>query len=406
LVTDIANLRNREFRRILLIKLSAVGDVVHSFPVANRLRRRYPAARIDWVLKPSIAELVCHHPAIDNVVLYADHAASHSWQSGWAAIGAARRLFAELRAAEYELVIDLQGQLRTAILTLATGAPLRIGFDRPRAQVWRTSKRQLTALARRHAWQGAREGAWLAYTHRLSIPTLDMHAVDRYLRFVSMLGLGDDGVDFSFTIPDGSAARADRLLGERLGDNDGKPLAIIAPGTIWETKHWSNEGFAQVARHLVRRNFAVVLIGSKGECGVCQQVAEAAPGVVNLAGLTTLSELAAIVRRAVICITNDSGPMHLAVALDRPVVSVFGPTDALWIGPYLRPGAVLSASLACSPCYLRKLSRCPHQHACMRGISAEAVIDRIETVLASQHGGSSAASVGRLSGPVDPQCPC
>jgi heptosyltransferase-2 len=146
----------------------------------------------------------------------------------------------------------------------------------------------------------------------------------------------------------------------------------------------------------VRRNFAVVLIGSKGECGICQQVAEAAPGAVNLAGLTTLSELAAIVRRAAICITNDSGPMHLAVALDRPVVSVFGPTDPLWIGPYLRPGAVLSASLACSPCYLRQLSRCPHQHACMRGISAEAVIDRIETILASQHGGSSAASVGGL----------
>jgi ADP-heptose:LPS heptosyltransferase len=122
-------------------------------------------------------------------------------------------------------------------------------------------------------------------------------------------------------------------------------------------------------------------------------VAEAAPGAVNLAGLTTLSELAAIVRRATICITNDSGPMHLAVALDRPVVSIFGPTDSLWIGPYLRPGAVLSASVACSPCYLRELSRCPYQHACMRSISAEAVIDRIEAVLASQHGGSSAASV-------------
>ncbi len=394
MVADIASLQNREFRRILLIKLSAVGDVVHSFPVANRLRRRYPAARIDWVVKPSIAELVRHHPAINNVVLYADHAASHSWRSGWAAIGAARRLFAELRSAEYELVIDLQGQLRTAILALATGAPLRIGFDRPRTQVWCASERQFTALARRHAWQGAREGSWLAYTHRLSIPTLDTHAVDRYLRFVSMLGPGEDGVDFSFTIPDSSAAHADRLLGERIGESDGKPLAVIAPGTIWETKHWSNKGFAQVARHLVRRNFAVVLIGSKGECGVCQQVAEAAPGVVNLAGLTTLSELAAIVRRAAICITNDSGPMHLAVALDRPVVSVFGPTDPLWIGPYLRPGAVLSASLACSPCYLRQLSRCPHQHACMRGISSESVIDRIETVLAGQHGRSSAASAG------------
>jgi lipopolysaccharide heptosyltransferase I len=402
--SGIASLWNREFKRILLIKLSAVGDVVHTFPVANRLRRRYPTARIDWVVKPSIAELVRHHPAINNVVLYADHAASHPWQSGWAAIAAARRLFAELRAAEYELVIDLQGQLRTALLTLATGAPLRIGFDRPRAEVWRASERQLPALARRHAWQGAREGSWLAYTHRLPIPTLDMHAVDRYLRFVSMPGLVEDAVDFSFTIPDGSAARASRLLGDHLGDIGDAPLAVIAPGTMWETKRWNSDSFAEVARQLMRKNFAVVLIGSKGEGAVCRQVAEAAPGAANLAGLTTLTELAAIVRRAAICVTNDSGPMHLAVALNRPVVSVFGPTDSLWIGPYGRSGAVLEASLACSPCYLRRLSRCPHQHACMRSISADAVIDRIETILTSQSDMGSAASIAPLRGAEGVRC--
>jgi heptosyltransferase I len=405
LVSLVAGLRNYEFRRILLIKLSAVGDVVHTFPVANRLRRRFPAARIDWVVKPAIAELVRHHPAINNVVLYPEEAASHPWQSGWAAIAAAGRLVAELRSAGYELVIDLQGQLRTAILTLATGAPLRIGFDRPRAQVWDASERRLPALARRHAWQGAREGSWLAYTHRLSIPTLDMHAVDRYLRFGAMLGLPEDGVDFSFTIPDRSVTRAACLLGERLPGLDDKPLAVIAPGTIWETKHWSSAGFGRVARHLTQKNFAVVLIGSKRECAVCQQVANAAPSAVNLAGMTTLSELAAILRRAAICITNDSGPMHLAVALDRPVVSIFGPTDSLWIGPYQRPEAVLSASLACSPCYLRNLSRCPHQHACMGGIPAEAVIDRIETVLARRNDSSSTELVGRSRSPVDVQCP-
>ncbi len=271
MAADIASLRDREFRRILLIKLSAVGDVVHTFPVANGLRRRYPAARIDWVVKPAIAELVCHHPAIDNVVLYADHAASHPWRSGWAAVAAARRLVSELRSAGYELVIDLQGQLRTALLTLATGAPLRIGFDRPRNEVWRASERRLPSLARRHAWQGAREGSWLAYTHRLSIPTLDMHAVDRYLRFGSMLGIEEDAVDFSFAIPDSSVVRVDRLLGEALGGLDVRRLAVIAPGTVWETKHWSSEGFAAVARHLMRRNLAVVLVGSNGERATCQQ---------------------------------------------------------------------------------------------------------------------------------------
>jgi lipopolysaccharide heptosyltransferase I len=394
LVADIASLRNRDFHRILLIKLSAVGDVVHTFPVLNRLRRHYPAARIDWVVKPAIAELVRHHPAIDNVVLYAGHASSHPWQSAWAAVAAARRLTTELRSARYELVIDLQGQLRTAVLALVSGAPLRVGFDRPRAQVWRASDRKLPSLAHEHAWQGAREGSWLAYTHRLSIPTLDMHAVDRYLRFGWMLGLTEDGVDFSFAIPEASVASVDRLLDHHFGGIGNSRLAVIAPGTVWETKHWSTAGFAQVARHLIRKNLAVVLIGSNGEFAVCKQVAVMAPGAVNLAGATSLSELAAVMRRATICITNDSGPMHLAVALNRPVVSVFGPTDSLWIGPYRRPDSVVSAALACSPCYLRRLNRCSHDHACMRHISAEAVIDRIEATLASKND-CSAASVGR-----------
>jgi heptosyltransferase I len=394
-IADIAGLRNHDFRRILLIKLSAVGDVVHTFPVLNRLRRQYPAARIDWVVKPAIAELIRHHPAIDNVVLYADHVPSHRWQSAWAAVAAGRRLITELRSARYDLVIDLQGQIRTALLAFATGAPVRIGFDRPRARVWQASARRFPRLAHKHAWQGAREGSWLAYTHRLAIPTLDMHAVDRYLRFCSMLDVMQDGVDFSFAIPEASVARANRLLEQHLGGIGNAGLAVIAPGTVWETKHWSSDGFAQVARYLMRKNIAVVLIGSNGERVVCKKVANMAPGCINLAGATSLGELAAIIRRARICVTNDSGPMHLAVALDRPVVSIFGPTDPLWIGPYQRPHAVVSAALSCSPCYLRKLRRCPHDHACMRRISAAAVIERIEATLAGQEDCRSASAERR-----------
>jgi heptosyltransferase-2 len=126
---------------------------------------------------------------------------------------------------------------------------------------------------------------------------------------------------------------------------------------------------------------AVVLIGSQRERVVCEDVAALAPGVIDLAGMTSLSELAALIRRAAICITNDSGPMHLAVALDRPVISIFGPTDPVWIGPYRRADAVLYADLECSPCYLRKLKDCRHDHACMRGVSAPAVIERAECIL-------------------------
>jgi lipopolysaccharide heptosyltransferase II len=156
---------------------------------------------------------------------------------------------------------------------------------------------------------------------------------------------------------------------------------VMAPGTIWETKHWDSEKFAEVAGHFLAKGFAVILIGSQRERAVCEDVAALARGAVDLAGRTTLSELAALIQRSTISITNDSGPMHLAVALGRPVISIFGPTDPVWIGPYKRADAVLHADLECSPCYLRKLKHCQHDHACMRSISAAAVIERAERIV-------------------------
>ena len=374
-----------DFSKILLIKLSAVGDVVHTIPVLNKLRRRYPAAQIDWLVTPPIAELLRHHPAITNVIEFA----REEWQSPWRLTPFANyaRLAANLRATGYDLVVDMHGQLRTALLTLATGAPVRVGFDRPRPEVWSASDREFPPLARKHAWQGAREGSWLAYTHHIPVPTLDVHAVDRYLNVGPILGLDDGAADFSFPIPAAASARIEQLLrGHGIAATQ---LLVLAPGTVWETKHWGSGKFAEVARHFMQKGFAATLIGSRRERAVCAEVAQLAPGAVNFAGETSLSELAALIRRSTICVTNDSGPMHLAVALGRPVASVFGPTDAIWIGPYRRKNAVLQANLPCSPCYLRQLSRCPHGHACMHDVSARAAIERMEAMV-----GGRAASAG------------
>jgi lipopolysaccharide heptosyltransferase I len=377
---SVDELRSRDFRRILLIKLSAVGDVVHTVPVLNKLRRRFPDARIDWLMKPAIAEMLQHHPAISNIVLFGRNGASP-----WSTLAGAGQLAAALATTAYDLVLDMHGQLRTALLTLATRAPVRIGFDRPRQEVWAASSRTFPAEARKHAWMGAREGSWLAYTHHMVVPTLDVHAVDRYLSVGPMLGLDNEPADFAFPILREAEERLDRLL-RREGLNHASAatgLVTIAPGTIWETKHWRSEGFAEVARHFMRNGFAVVLTGSARERPACETVAASAPGAIDLAGETRLDELAALIRRSSLCVTNDSGPMHLAVALDRPVVAIFGPTDDLWIGPYRRRNAVLRADLACAPCYLRVLRRCPYDHACMRDVSATAVIARAEELLAA-----------------------
>jgi 3-deoxy-D-manno-octulosonic-acid transferase/heptosyltransferase-1 len=369
-----------DFSKILLIKLSAVGDVVHTIPVLNRLRRRYTDAQIDWLVTPPIAELLRHHPAITNVIEFA----REEWSSPRRLTPFVNyaRLAASLRATGYDLVVDMHGQLRTALLAFATGAPVRVGFDRPRPEVWSASDREFPELARQHAWQGAREGSWLAYTHHIKVPTLDLHAVDRYLNVGPILGLEDGAADFSFPIPAAASACIDQLLrGHAIADAQ---LLTLAPGTVWETKHWGSGKFAEVARHFMQKGFAVALIGSRRERAVCDEVARLAPGAVNFAGETSLSELAALIRRSTICVTNDSGPMHLAVALGRPVVSIFGPTDSIWIGPYRRKNAVLQANLPCSPCYLRQLSRCPHAHACMHDVSARAVIERMEATLGAR----------------------
>jgi heptosyltransferase I len=370
-------LRQRDFHRILLIKPSAVGDVIHTVPLLAKLRSRYPHARIDWLLTPAIADLIQHHAALSNVVLFARHDYTRFGRD-WSATTGLLRLLSGLRSTRYDVVIDMHGQFRSAILALATGAPVRIGFDRPNRRARRNS-RPLPESAFRHGWGGTREGAWMAYTHRIPIPTLDAHAVDRYLWLSPILGLDDGPPDFRIPLPAAATTRVDAML-----DQHGlrhKPFAILFPGTVWETKHWRVAGFAEVGRHLQRRGYGVVLAGASKERPRCENVAALCPGARNLCGQTTLSELAALIERAALTLTNDSGSMHLTVALDRPVVSVFGPTDPLWIGPYGRPGAVVRAQVPCAPCYLRSLRACPHQHACMEQVTADQVIRRVDETL-------------------------
>src|SRR5947209_12095401 len=124
-----AALRTAEFRNILLIKFSALGDVVHTIPVLNKLRSRYPAAEIDWLLRPALLDLIAPHPALTNAIAFPRQRWAPPWNDGAPRLSGLARLLFRLRARRYDLVIDLQGQLRSALLALATGASVRIGFD-------------------------------------------------------------------------------------------------------------------------------------------------------------------------------------------------------------------------------------------------------------------------------------
>ena len=197
-----------------------------------------------------------------------------------------------------------------------------------------------------------------------------------------MLGLDDGPPDFRLPVSPEAEIRVDALI-ERHGLG-GKPLAVLVPGTLWETKHWHVEGFAEVARHLMRTGRAVALAGSAAERRAARRWPPCVRACAIYRARRRLSDLAALIRRAEVCVTNDSGSMHLTVALGRPVVSVFGPTDPVWIGPYGRPHAVVRAGLPCSPCYLRRLQACPNGHACMKEVTGQMVIARLEEVLAGR----------------------
>ena len=376
-----SGLQSAEFSRILLIKPSALGDVVHTIPVLVKLRARYPRARIDWLITPENAEVVRSHPALDNVVLFARRDFSKPGRR-WHALTAFFDLLKQIRRAKYDLIIDMHGQVRSAFFALISGARVRIGFDRPVKRTLTVSAEHDLKNVPSHGWRGAREGSWLAYTHRIPIPTLDVHAIDRYLWVGELLGFNDDPPDLKIHLPSEAIFNVQQLL-EQHGVPADMPLIVLVPGTIWETKHWTIEGFAGVARQFLRERFAVVLAGTKRDQQRCRQIAAAAPGTCDLSGKTTPAELAALIRRAEVAVTNDSGSMHVAASLDKPMVSVFGPTNPVHIGPYERPESVVRVDLPCSPCNYRRLSQCPYDHACMKQVTSAMVVQRVEKILAT-----------------------
>jgi heptosyltransferase I len=376
-----SRLQAAEFSRILLIKPSALGDVVHTIPVLVKLRTRYPRARIDWLITPENAEVVRHHPALSNVVLFARRDFSKPGHR-WRAVIGFFDLLKQIRRAKYDLVVDMHGQVRSAFFALISGARVRIGFDRP-IKFSRTisAEHDLRNVPSR-GWRGAREGSWIAYTHRIPIPTLDVHAVDRYLWVGKLLGFDDEPPNLAIHLSAETIRNVEGLL-EQQGIPAGKPLVVLVPGTIWETKHWTIDGFAGVARHFLREGFAVVLAGTKRDETRSRQIAEAAPGTRDLSGKTSPADLAALIQRSEVAVTNDSGSMHVAASLGKPMVSVFGPTNPVHIGPYERPESVVRVDLPCSPCNYRRLAQCPYDHACMKQVTSAMVVERAQKILAS-----------------------
>lgn len=315
-------------RNILIIKPSSIGDVVHTLPLWNLLRQRYPQARISWLVAPACAGIIEGLPDLRLL-----HFERKGWAKAWYSPSAARALLQfgrDLRHDRYDLVIDVQGLFRSAFFAFLTGAPVRVGFA------------------------NAREYAWMFYTHRIPVSTMDQHSVDRYLSLLPPIDCPTSPVEFPFPIADAHRQAVRDILG-----NIG-PFAVLCPGANWETKRWPIERFAELVRPIKDRfGLNCVVAGGPEIAELGNRIA----GATNLCGKTSLMQVAALFEAASLVIANDSGPMHIATAMNRPLVTVFGPTNPVRTGPYRRMETVVRANLDCMPCYKRNCTR--HQHRCL-----------------------------------------
>ena len=345
-------------RRILLVKLSALGDVVHALPVAATLQRRYPNIALDWLVEEEAEDLVRGHPALSEVVV--------SGRKRWlrqlrhpaeipATLGEMRRFAAGLRRRRYDVILDLQGLFKSALYVLASRAAVRVGFAK------------------------GREGAPWVLTHRVVAPPQPVHAVDRYLHLAAAVDATEPVREFHISLsPDDLAVAGFHLAACRVPP--GCPRVVVHPSARWRTKLWEVSRWRELAAALLAEGITVILTGSREDEKIAEGiVAGMNPPPLSLVGRLTLKQLAAVLRDVDLMITVDSGPLHIAAAVGTPVVALFGPTDPLRTGP-LGPGRILRRELPCSPC-LQRRCRIDDTYRCMRDLGVAEVLSAVRDLL-------------------------
>ena len=348
-----------DFRNILLIKPSSLGDIVHALPTAVALRRRFPSASLTWLVKREWADVLESNLCIDRV-LPLDLSPVH-WPEAVRAV----------RAGRFDLIVDLQGLFRSAVLGWLSRAPVRVGFA------------------------NGREGSSWFYTQRVMVPDSMIHAVERYLLIPRALGSSTQGeaLEFPVAVDPGAEKRLSQLLSSA-GISWDTALVAVNAGARWPTKQWSPASFAQVADQLQQEGIRVAVIGDAAEAHPGSAVVRhMRTSPIDLVGKTSMKELIALLRRVCLVITNDSGPMHLAAALGTPVVALFGPTDPGRTGPYGPGHVVFRSGIACSPCLSRRCAN-PKTLECLTSISpAQVFRQALLMVRDSSRAGLKEASV-------------
>ena len=344
-------LRHPEAREIAILMLSALGDAVHVLPVANALRRAYPGARITWIVQPVPHRLVAGHPAVDEFVLFRRRRGLDAWRS-----------YAELRRAlaargrRFDLLLALQVYFKAGLIAALTPARTKLGFDRARA----------------------RDANWLFTNERIP-PRPVGHVQDQYFEFLEHLGIDPAPVEWGLAP---TAAERETQLGFFAGLD--RPAAALVVGTSKPEKNWPPERWARLAAAL-DQDFGLRLVIVGGPSAAERAVAEA---IVRASGVPVVNALGDDVRRllwlldgARLVVSPDTGPLHIARAVDTPVVGLYGYTNPRRYGPYRKFTELVVDGYARAPGedYPCSMS---HRPGGMERVSVEMVLEKIERALA------------------------
>ena len=324
--------------RILIVRLGSLGDLIHTLPAVAALRRAHPAATIDWLIDAPHRELIELVPVVSSLVVLPDRTAR-----AWLQV---RR---QLRGREYDVAIDFQGLLKSAALARLSGARRVLGFDR-------ASLREGTAAP--------------FYTERVAGGE-GGHVIHKNLRLAGAAGAVSDGLEFPI-------ASVTSIAGATIASASGGRYALINPGAAWPNKRWPPDRFGAVAEHLRRRHdLTPVILWGPGEQDVAEAVLAASNETAVIAPATRLPDLIAAARGARLMVSGDTGPLHIAAAVDAPVVALFGPTDPRRNGPWREADISIARHDACD-CHYERRCRRDDRGWCLASITAADVIAAID----------------------------
>lgn len=332
-----------KFDNICIVMMSAVGDAVHTLPVINAIKRKYPQARITWVLQPGPATLVRGHPNVDEIIIF------HR-RKGLDGIKGFLEVRRELRKQKFDLVINLQVYFKAGIITTFIRSPIKLGFDRARA----------------------RDGNWL-FTNRKIAPHSIQHVQDQYFEFLTNLGIEHEPVEWNL-----GPWPNERDWQTKWKSQFTRPLAAIVVATSKEQKDWMPERWAEVANVLYNDyGMQPILVGGKSEREVRAEeiITRLAPDSFSALG-SGLRNLVGILDASDLVLAPDTGPLHMAIALDRPVITLMGYTNPKRTGPYRKYSDLLVDGYANPgenyvPTMENRYDRMP-------GITVEQVLEKIQ----------------------------